>query len=198
MSIFYEKGREAVFQALGVEKTAALPGAGALRSAGKWMRGKMPTARTAREFLIGNPRQFAEELSAGKALGKGGLLRKSFEAKNPATKALLYGVPLAEAGTIAMDPEGRKAQRLGETLGGATLGLAAWRPFGIMGSMAADTLGRRLGGAVGQTADYARRGGAPEPVRPASSGPASTTPTFTPAANAIGRAVDYSSDRVTR
>ncbi len=202
MNTFYEQGRGDAFQALGLEKTAAIPGVGMLgrgaRAAGGWLKSKIPTWKGTKEFMIGNPRQFAEEVAAGKATGKGSLLRESFKVDSPYMKALLYGMPAVEAGSIAMDDEGRKAQRLGETLGGTALGLAAYRPFGLLGSMAADTLGRRLGAGIGQTADYVGRGGAPEPTPAnptATGGIANTVRTLNPAVQAVGRAVNQATTR---
>ena len=208
MNTFYEQGWGDAFQELGLEKTSAVPGVGALgrgaRAAGGWLKSKIPTWKGTKEFMVGNPRQFAEEIAAGKATSKGSLLRESFKVDSPYMKALLYGMPAVEAGSIAMDDEGRKAQRLGETLGGTALGLAAYRPFGLLGSMAADTLGRRLGAGIGQTADYVGRGGAPEPVpeNPTAVGSAAgntaeTLKTLTPTTRLVGRAVNYATPRTT-
>lgn len=196
MDTFYEQGRADAFRQLGIEKTAAaVPGVGALgrgaRTAGGWLRRKLPSWKGTKEFMVGSPRRFAEEVAAGKALGKGSLLRESFDVKSPYTKALLFGIPAVEAGSIAMDPEGRKAQRLGETLGGTALGLAAYRPFGLLGSMAADTLGRQVGAGVGRTVDYVGRGGAPE--QQASGGAPNKFRTLTPAAQTAGRLLNSSS-----
>lgn len=156
MSLFYAAGRQSALRLFGLEKQAVSVAAGAplLRRAGWWLRGKAPTISATKRFLIGDPRKFGKELMQGKATGKGSLLRQSFHAPDTLSKVLFYGLPAVEASTIAMDAEPDKAKRVGRALGGAALGLAAWRPLGMVGSMAADTLGRGVGGVIGQTAGH--------------------------------------------
>jgi len=156
MTTSYEIGRKVALERIGLTKTARMyPGrvpaqAARLTKVKEWLRSKAPTKSGIRKFFFGDPRRFGEELMAGKATGKGSVLRESFRAPDMLSKAMFYGLPLMEAGSIARDKEPDKAQRIGRTLGGSALGLAAWRPFGLVGSMAADTLGRQMGGAVGR------------------------------------------------
>lgn len=161
MTFLYQVGRRDAFLKLGMHKEAIAVGRTAplLRRLGTWMRSKVPTKQGIQEFAIGDPQRFAEELAQGKAFGKGSLVRSGFKAESPIEKATFYAMPALEAGSTIADDRGEKGRRLGETLGGTALGLAAWRPFGMVGSMVADTLGRRIGGAAGQTAEYLGRGG---------------------------------------
>ena len=80
---------------------------------------------------------------------KAGILRESFHAPGILSKAMFYGFPAIEAGGVLMDKKDEKGKRLGEALGGAALGMAAWKPFGMVGSIAADRLGRDVGGSIG-------------------------------------------------
>lgn len=169
MTSVYEMGYRDALEKLGMEKVAVGPLAARaplLRRAKWWLQKKMPTKSGVRQFLVGDPHRFGEELMAGKALRKGSLFRQSFHAPDAFSKVMFYGLPAVEAGSIALDEEGDKAKRVGQTLGGAALGLAAWRPLGMVGSMAADVLGRRLGGAVGQTGAYLATGKGPEQPPP--------------------------------
>jgi len=152
----YKAGYSQALQNLGISKTAR----NILRSpwgtrARRWIQKKMPTRSGVRDFFIGNPRRFGQEIVEGKALGKGGLLRESFYAPDTFSKVMFYGLPAVEAAGIALDQQGDKAKRLGETVGGTALGLAAYRPLGMVGSIAADTLGRSLGGGIGKTVGHA-------------------------------------------
>lgn len=156
MNSVYKIGYRDAFHQLGLEKIAVSVGTGApmLRRLKWWLQKKMPTKSGLRQFAVGDPRRFGSELMRGKAFGKGSLVRQGFHAPDAFSKVMFYGFPAVEAGSVALDEEGDKAKRIGQTLGGAALGLAAWRPLGMVGSMAADVLGRRLGGAVGQTASH--------------------------------------------
>ena len=156
----FDTGHQDALKRLGLEKIAVMvPGkAPLLRRMGQWLRQKAPTRSGVQRFLVGDPRQFGREIMQGKALGKGSLLRKSFHAPDAFSKVMFYGLPAVDVASTALDDKGDKGRRIGETLGGAALGLAAWRPFGMLGSMAADTLGRRLGGAMGQTSEYLATG----------------------------------------
>lgn len=133
----------------------------------KWLSTKARgLGRSAGEMMIGSPRRFGREIASGRALAKGGLLRESFRAPDMLSKALFYGFPAYEAGSIMLDDDPNKARRVGASLGGAALGLAAWRPLGMVGSMGADYIGRGLGGAIGQTAGHVAGQVAGQPSAP--------------------------------
>lgn len=154
----YSKGRADALRSLGLTKMAAgvsiLHRPSLWKRFSGWARKKVPTRTGVRNFFIGDPRRFGKEIVKGKALGKGSLIRESFHAPDMFSKAMFYGLPAVEGVGVAFDEEGNKARRIGETLGGAALGLAAYRPLGMVGSIGADILGRSLGGGIGQTASH--------------------------------------------
>jgi hypothetical protein len=123
-----------------------------------WAKNQVPTKTGIRNFFVGDPRRFAEEVVSGKALGKHGLIRDSLRAPGLLNKAMFYGLPAYEGVNIARDNEPDKAKRIGALAGATTLGLAAFRPLGLLGSIGASYAGDRLGGGIGQTADYLVRG----------------------------------------
>jgi len=132
---------------LGIEKTAGI-GQG-LRTAGSWLRSKLPTAQGVKEFMIGRPTQLWDEVRTGKALKPGSLIRESLRPQNKLDKALFVGLPAYEMARTTFDDEGDKLKRMGAIAGGNLLGLAAWKPLGLVGSMGAGMLGDMAGGAIG-------------------------------------------------
>jgi hypothetical protein len=146
----YSSGYSDALRVLGVdfEKTAGV--GNVVRRAGGWLRGKLPSRKAVGEFFVGSPRQFVDEIRQGKALSKGSLIHKSFEAPGAFNKMLFYGMPGYEMARTAFDDQGNKAERLGGQLGGNLLGLAAFRPLGLLGSMGAGVAGDVLGSAVGR------------------------------------------------
>ena len=149
----YTSGQVEAMEALGFIKTAAGK-AHLLGRMANWSWKKMPTWHGVKKTMIGNPRKFMDEVASGRATAKGSLLRESFHTPTMLSKAMFYGYPAYESGSVMLDDKGDKARRVGESIGGAAAGLAAYSPFGLLGSMAADPLGRRVGGAIGQTAGY--------------------------------------------
>lgn len=161
----YNNGREYALCTLGLSKTAAFSSPSMLRRAGSWLRKKAPTRTGVRDFMIGDPKRFAKEIASGHPLkgqrGQGKtLLQESFNAPDMLSKTLFYGLPAVESAGIAMDSEGDKAQRIGGSLGGAALGLAAYRPLGMVGSMFADAAGRHVGRGIGKTVQNIGNAGA--------------------------------------
>jgi|GEM_PF-4679998 len=162
-------GRRAAFEELGLVKSAATPlfyKAPLMKRVGKWLGSK---AHSIAEMAIGSPRRFGRELMSGRALRKGSLIRESLDAPDMLSKAFFYGLPAYEAGSILLDKDPDKAKRVGASLGGAALGLATWRPLGMVGSIGADIAGRSVGGAVGGTlGGLAERAGlaTPKPAPP--------------------------------
>ncbi len=153
----YAQGRADALSSLGLTKVAIStlrPSPSMLKRFGGWLRKKAPTKTGVRDFFIGDPRRFGREIAKGHPLGKGSLVRESFHAPDMLSKVMFYGMPAVETAGIAMDDEGDKARRIGGSLGGAALGLAAYRPLGMVGSIAADAVGRSLGGGIGQTAKH--------------------------------------------
>lgn len=151
----YTRGKEDALEALGLEKNAYLGRVGSrLFRASRWLHKKMPTWTGTKREMFGQPVRFAKEIAKGRALSKGSVLRESFKAETPLAKAMFYGYPVVESTGIMLDDEGDKAKRIGESVGRSAIGLAVYRPFGMVGSMLVDPLGVGLGGAVGQTAGY--------------------------------------------
>lgn len=153
---FYEAGRQATLQELGIVKVAVpLRNAGLFGRTINTIRNKLPSWRTVRRELVGSPLQFLDEISTGRAFSKGSLIRQGFEAPSIATKLMFYGPAAIEAGMILSDDEKNKVKRLGEVAGSTALGFGLYRPLGLAGSILMDPVGRAIGGAVGQTAEYA-------------------------------------------
>ena len=154
-----EAGLRSAFMAAAPKATAL--GRAMLRSGrDKFVGGAkamLPTRKGLREFAIGDPKRFIQELRSGTALGKGSLIRESMHAPDMMSKAMFYGLPAVEAGGIILDDEGNKGRRLAGSIGGAALGLAAWKPLGMAGSIGADILGRRVGESIGGVADRLAR-----------------------------------------
>ena len=149
----YAAGQEDTLEALGLIKTAGR--FSTLKRFGDWAWKKVPTARSFRRGMVGSPRTFMEEVASGRALkDKRSMLRQSFYAPDALSKTMFYGMPAIETAGIAMDDEGNKSRRIGESLGGAAMGMAMYRPLGMVGSILTDPIGRSFGGAVGQTAGY--------------------------------------------
>jgi len=151
----YDLGKYAVYSEMGLTKEAAMPRA--LSRLGKYLAKKLPTREGVKRFMIGRPRRFAHEWRMKQSLKPGSVFREGFEAPGAFNKALLYGFPAIEAANIVRGDPGERAERIGGLLGGTALGLAAWGPTGMLGSMVAGTLGERLGRGLGRTAKYVTR-----------------------------------------
>lgn len=151
----YELGHTAALESLGLTKEAVsvLAKPKFLARAGRWIAKKRPL-NWMKELSIGQPRRFGREVMQGKALSKGSLVRQSLHAPDMFSKAMFYGFPAVESGGILMDDAPNKAKRIGQSLGGAALGLAAWKPLGMIGAIGADMIGRGVGGTIGQTVGH--------------------------------------------
>jgi hypothetical protein len=188
--MFYKLGQDSAYDRYGIEKVALrVPGGSAvmgkgLNAIGDAISGLIQKGRnvklkdvgsSVKNFMIGKPRQFYDELKGGKALSEGGLIREGLKAPGLLNKALFYGLPAYEAGSIAGDAEGDKAKRLGESLGGSALSLAAFGPLGLLGAIGGGMAGGQIGGAIGTGVGHLtgagntiypeQHGGEPGPVR---------------------------------
>lgn len=152
---FYTYGQQAAYSQLGLTKEGAVPRK--LLRMGRFLKSKLPTRQGVKKFFMGRPRRFMHELRTKQSLKPGSVLREGFEAPGMMNKALLYGFPAYEGLNIARGEKGERAERIGGLLGGTALGLAAWGPGGLLGSMAAGALGERLGSGLGRTAKYVGR-----------------------------------------
>jgi hypothetical protein len=152
---FYIRGQLDVYTQLGMDKEAAMPRL--LTRAGKFLKSKLPSQQAVKKFFMGNPRRAAHEWRMKESLKPGSVFREGFEAPGMLNKALLYGFPAVEAANIARGEKGERAERIGGLLGGTALGLAAWGPTGLLGSMAAGAVGERIGRGLGRTGKYVGR-----------------------------------------
>lgn len=166
----FEQGKLAAEIAIGIQKNAGfnpsiaskIP---ALTRVKRWGTKKLPGfkkglkdavvgdyGRAKNEFLEGGLKRMWRKGDPKKRISPG-IIRESVAAPDVLTKALFYGMPAVEAGQIALDDKENKGKRIGETAGSALLGAAAWKPFGMLGSMAVDPIGRGLGGSIGSLGD---------------------------------------------
>ena len=157
----YKQGYVDALSSLGMDKVAVRVGYRSpfIKRVGNWFRKKAPTKTGIRNMLIGDPKRFAREIASGRPIrgykGQGRtMIRDSFYAPDMLSKMMFYGLPAVETAGIALDDEGDKAKRIGGSLGGAALGLAAYRPLGMVGSIGADMIGRSLGGGIGKTVEH--------------------------------------------
>jgi len=149
---FYKLGWDAALVDLGLCKEAAWPKS--LARVGKFLKSKVPSKAGVKKFFIGSPRRFMHEFRSKKLLQPGSTLREGYRARSPLEKALLYGFPLYEGGRILTGDPGQRAENIGGLLGGMTLGLGAWGPSGMLGSIAAGSLGDYLGRGLARTAKH--------------------------------------------
>ncbi len=161
MTNFYNEGREEMLRTLGISKTATplIAKAPLLARAGGWLKQKLPQwGQGAKEMAIGSPGKFVDELSRGKAFGKGSLVRQSFHAPGLLNKVFWYGLPAYEGAKIMRSDDPDKAARMGGLIGGTALGIGAFRPLGLAGSMGLGMLGERVGSGVGRTVRHMSQG----------------------------------------
>lgn len=141
MSTYFEKGAADACAQLGLTKEAINWGGVATKAKGLGSK--------ALEFMVGSPKKFMGEIRSGKALAPGSMVRESFRAPGLLNKAMFYGFPAVEAGNILTSSSENKGQELGGLIGGSALGIAAFRPLGMVGSIAAGTLGDYVGRGIG-------------------------------------------------
>lgn len=146
-------GAESAYQTYGLDKLAGIPipkGKGGILSAIKeFLTPGKDFGRRAREFAIGTPGKFLDEVSSGKALDKGSLIRQSFHTPSVLDKAFIYGMPAYGVGSVLGDSEGDKIKRIGGELGGGFAGAALFRPLGLAGALAGGTVGSIAGEGIG-------------------------------------------------
>lgn len=129
----FEQGQRDVLSRFNLVKEAAGPVSWLSKA---WTKYR-PTGKGVREFAIGDPKGFLKD--------PWGSIRGSFAAPKLWEKGMLYGLPAFQAAQIMKQPPGQRGEEMGSLLGGTALGIAAWKPFGMLGSMAAGTVGDVLG-----------------------------------------------------
>lgn len=112
---------------------------------GKKIKGWLPTAAGTKRFFIGEPGKFKEEITSGKALSKGSLIRESFKAPGVLNKLLFYGFPALDVVSTMRSDSPDKPGDIAGILGGAAASSAMYRPLGMLGAMAAGIGGGMLG-----------------------------------------------------
>lgn len=150
----YDQGYSDILQSLGMTKEAYVyTGAAGRLLQGVGRFGK-DFGRHFKNIMIGSPFKAVEQLQTGRAFGPGGLIRAGFYPGKGlmglGVGGLMYGLPAYEAFQAIKRDDPNKAEQLGRILGGTLAGLGTWRAFGILGSMAADPIGRTIGGALGR------------------------------------------------
>jgi len=116
-----------------------------LQRAGKTLKRWAPTWSGTKKMMIGEPGKFMNELANRKMLAKGSLIRKGFHAPGLLNKTLFYGLPALDAVNIVRSDSPNKAEDLASLAGGSMAGLAAFRPLGMVGALAASAGGSALG-----------------------------------------------------
>lgn len=149
-------GATGAYQAYGLDKLAGIPipkgKLGILAAIKNFLTPGKDFGRRAGEFVVGEPKKFLGELTSGKALDKGSLIRQSFHAPGMLNKALFYGIPAYGVGSVLGDAEGDKVKRIGGELGGAALSMAAFKPLGLAGAIAGGMGGAAIGEGLGGAA----------------------------------------------
>jgi hypothetical protein len=148
----YVQGQHAASCFLGIDKIAAplfTPRPGMLSRVGRTLKKWAPTWAGTKKMMIGEPGKFKDEIVNRKLLSKGSLIREGFRAPGMLNKALFYGMPALDMVSVARSDSPDKAGDIASIIGGSAMGMAAFRPLGMLGAMAAGTAGAALGrGAV--------------------------------------------------
>ena len=137
-----------MMQKLGMTKTAAGPANWFSRGWSKW-------GPVIGENVYGRPKQFFKK--PWETI-KDSFKMTPIDPKAPIKSRLMryggmglfYGLPAYQALGIMRDPPGDRAENMGGLIGGSALGLAAFSPFGMVGSIAAGEVGDRIGRKIGK------------------------------------------------
>lgn len=144
----YQQGRQDAVGLFGLSKTAEMNKTALSPKTLKMIKSWLPTAKGVKRFFIGEPGKFVKELKGGKALSKGSLIREGFSAPDLLSKAMFYGLPALDVVSVARSDSPDKPGDIGSILGGTMGGMAAYRPFGLVGSILAGMGGSALGRGV--------------------------------------------------
>lgn len=143
----YEQGQHAADVFLGFTKVAIplISSPSFWQRAGKVVKKWMPTWSGTKKMMVGEPGRFKDEILNNKMLSKGSLIRQGFKTPGMFNKALFYGFPAMDAISVARGNSPDKAGDIAGIIGGSAAGMAAFRPLGMIGAMAAGTAGSVLG-----------------------------------------------------
>jgi hypothetical protein len=146
----YTRGQEDANTLFGLMKTAAgLPqlataGAGLLGRAGSALKKWAPTWSGTKKFMIGEPKEFMNQLANRRFLSKGSLVRQGFEAPGMLSKAMFYGLPALDVVSTMRSDSPDKAKDIAGIIGGTAGSMAMFKPFGMLGAMAGGSIGGKL------------------------------------------------------
>ena len=166
MTDFYKEGYLKTYQTLGLTKEAiAVPPRVAVPLAkriGGFFSKHRPTWGGTKRFAIGEPGKFLKDVRKGKLWAPEGIMRQGIResTKGWLGKGMFYGLPAYEAYNIMKHPGRDRAERMGGLLASTPIWLAAWKPFGMIGSTALALGAERLGRGAG------RMLGGPQPQPP--------------------------------
>jgi hypothetical protein len=141
----YQQGQQDASAIFGVTKTAEMKKHALSPKTLRRIKSWLPTAKGVKRFFIGEPKKFVRELKGGRALSKGSLIREGFTAPDLLSKAMFYGLPALDVVSVARSDSPDKPGDIGSILGGTVGGMAAYRPFGLVGSILAGMGGSALG-----------------------------------------------------
>lgn len=148
----YELGHYNTLVSMGISKEASAGAAARAASGVGRFAGK--AGKLFKDIMIGSPFKAIDQIRAGTALAPGGLIRGGFDPGKGllglGIGGLMYGYPAYEGYKIIKSREPNKAEQIGKLLGGTLAGLGTWKAFGMLGSTAAHTVGRSLGGMLGK------------------------------------------------
>ena len=121
-----------------------------------------PTWGGAKRLAVGEPGRLLKDVKKGRLWAPEGLMRQGIResTKGMLGKGMFYGLPAYEAYNIMQNPGVDKAERMGGLLASTPVWLAAWKPFGMLGSMALATGADRIGRGAGRLL------GGPQPMPP--------------------------------
>jgi len=137
----YQRGIAHILSLTGLEKTSGV--------VSTYLRDAVPRfGKYVKETAIGSPIAFGKEILEGKALKPEGMMRESLKAPGIFNKALFYGLPAWSGVGILRDNEGEKMKRIGGLAAGTAIGIAMFKPLGLVGAMAGDAVGQRVGGGL--------------------------------------------------
>ena len=115
-----------------------------------------PVLAGMKNFVVGHPRQYWDEINKGQLFSREGMLAKMLNPHVPGkpkttalNAALTVGLPAYELYRATQEPDSNRGSALGRSVGGligGTLGM----PAGLIGSMVGGTLGSTLGEGVGR------------------------------------------------
>jgi hypothetical protein len=159
MTVHYEELLGHTKEAIAVPPRVAIPIA---KRISQFFSKYRPTWGGTKRFAVGEPGRFFKDVKKGRMWAPEGLLRQGMResTKGWLGKGMFYGLPAYEAYNITQNPGAQKAERMGGLLASTPVWLAAWKPFGMVGSTALALGAERIGRGAGRLL------GGPQPMPP--------------------------------